>query len=129
MSKHKSRDVWYIVGSALVPFLDRRTGHDRRHGADAAHDGPSPWIDKRKGDRRQASSAALLCISALFIGAPQAAEKVSFEATLAYTANSVQLPGDIAKPAGEGPFPAVVLMHGCGGWQRFADGLPRDAQG
>lgn len=117
MSKHKSRDVWNIVGSALVPFLDRRTGHDRRHEADAAHDGPSPWIDKRKGDRRQASSAALLYISALFIGAPQAAEKVSFEATLAYTANSVQLRGDIAKPAGEGPFPAVVLMHGCGGWQ------------
>ena len=47
MSKHKSRDVWNIVGSALVPFLDRRTGHDRRHEADAAHDGPSPWIDKR----------------------------------------------------------------------------------
>ena len=34
------------------------------------------------------------------------------------TEPSIRLTGYLAKPAGEGPFPAVVLMHGCAGiWE------------
>ena len=117
MSKNESKSFWSIVGGALTPFIDRRTGRDRRKEADEARGTLSPWAEKRHGERRRATSAALLCISALFVGAPHAAERVSFEATLAYTSDSVQLRADIAKPEGDGPFPAVVLMHGCGGWQ------------
>jgi dienelactone hydrolase len=46
-----------------------------------------------------------------------ARDKVMFEASRPYTAGRVTLRGDISKPTGNGPFPAVVLMHGCGGWQ------------
>lgn len=46
-----------------------------------------------------------------------ARDKVMFEASRPYTAGRVTLRADISKPAGSGPFPAVVLMHGCGGWQ------------
>jgi dienelactone hydrolase len=44
-------------------------------------------------------------------------ERVKFEASRGYTAQTVSLRAEIAKPEGDGPFPAVVLMHGCGGWQ------------
>lgn len=46
-----------------------------------------------------------------------AGELVKFEASSGYTAVNVTLRADISKPKGDGPFPAVVLMHGCGGWQ------------
>ena len=32
-----------------------------------------------------------------------------------YTEPSIRLTGYLAKPVGKGPFPAVVLMHGCSG--------------
>lgn len=63
----------------------------------------------------------LRLVSSLFItlavSAVNATEKVNFEASRAYTSARVTLRADISKPEGEGPFPAVVLMHGCGGWQ------------
>lgn len=120
MTKRPKSDFWSVVGSVLVPFADRRRGGDRRHEADAADAAAgktSPWIEKRKGDRRMAASTALLCISALFVATGHASEKVNFEATRGFTTENVKLRADIAKPEGEGPFPAVVLMHGCGGWQ------------
>ncbi|MDP3759810.1 MAG: dienelactone hydrolase family protein [Ramlibacter sp.] len=46
-----------------------------------------------------------------------AGERVKFEASRGYTSANVTLRADITKPEGDGPFPAVVLMHGCGGWQ------------
>ncbi|MDO9365682.1 MAG: dienelactone hydrolase family protein [Methylotenera sp.] len=46
-----------------------------------------------------------------------AGEMVKFEASSAYTSAKVTLRAVISKPKGDGPFPAVVLMHGCGGWQ------------
>lgn len=117
MSERRQKDKWNILGSVLVPFLDRRQGGDRRKVADELAGGISPWAEKRHGDRRHITSAALLCISALFVGATQASEKVTFQASHAYTAEGVKLRADISKPEGDGPFPAVVLMHGCGGWQ------------
>lgn len=117
MSERRQKDSWNILGSVLVPFVDRRKGGDRRKAADERAGGVSPWAEKRHGDRRHIGSAALLCISALFVAPTQASEKVSFEASHAYTAVNVKLRADISKPEGDGPFPAVVLMHGCGGWQ------------
>jgi len=50
-------------------------------------------------------------------GVAQAAEPVTFPASRGYTAAQVTLRADLFRPHGDGPFPAVVLMHGCGGWQ------------
>lgn len=48
----------------------------------------------------------------------QAEESVVwFPASLPHTGANVRLKGELYRPAGPGPFPAVVLMHGCGGWQ------------
>ena len=46
-----------------------------------------------------------------------AQEVVKFEATDPYTSDKVLLRAELFKPEGPGPFPAVILMHGCGGWQ------------
>lgn len=34
-----------------------------------------------------------------------------------HTARSLMLDAELFRPNGDGPFPAIVLMHGCGGWQ------------
>jgi dienelactone hydrolase len=34
-----------------------------------------------------------------------------------HTARSLMLDAELFRPDGDGPFPAIVLMHGCGGWQ------------
>ena len=44
-----------------------------------------------------------------------ALEKVSFLASSKHGGKSFQLRGELFRPKGAGPFPAVVLMHGCGG--------------
>jgi len=46
-----------------------------------------------------------------------AGELVSFRASKPFVAKDVRLRGELFVPRGNGPFPAVVLMHGCGGWQ------------
>lgn len=44
-------------------------------------------------------------------------ETVTIKATRPFGAMSATISAELFKPAGAGPFPAVVLMHGCGGWQ------------
>jgi dienelactone hydrolase len=46
-----------------------------------------------------------------------AQEIVRFAASMPFTAANVELRGELFRPNAPGPFPAVVLMHGCGGWQ------------
>src|SRR5258707_4637027 len=46
-----------------------------------------------------------------------AQEAVKFAASQPYEPEHVLLNSEIYRPKGNGPFPAVVLMHGCGGWQ------------
>ncbi|MFN3657175.1 MAG: dienelactone hydrolase family protein [Pseudolabrys sp.] len=56
----------------------------------------------------------------------EAYEIVSIKATRPLGA--AHLRAELFKPQGEGPFPAVVMMHGCGGWQpAVLDGLHRHA--
>lgn len=57
------------------------------------------------------------CVGMLFSAPAQAQSVVKFDATKDYTSNDIQLRGKLYRPKGAGPFPAVVLMHGCGGWQ------------
>jgi dienelactone hydrolase len=48
------------------------------------------------------------------------AEDVSFKGTQKKVSGDfVTLTGKLTKPQGEGPFPAVVLLHGCGGVNKF----------
>jgi dienelactone hydrolase len=52
------------------------------------------------------------------VATTQAAETlVRIPATEPFSAGRVLLAAEISRPEGAGPFPAVVLMHGCGGWQ------------
>jgi len=56
--------------------------------------------------------------------APRAHESsVTFPASSAHGSDPLQLRAELFRPPGAGPFPAVILMYGCGGWQpaaRFA---------
>ncbi|MCW3149323.1 dienelactone hydrolase family protein [Stutzerimonas stutzeri] len=42
---------------------------------------------------------------------------IRLKASEPHTARSLMLEAELFRPDGEGPFPAIVLMHGCGGWQ------------
>ena len=44
-------------------------------------------------------------------------EHVRFQASNSAQSGQVLLTAQLYRPHGAGPFPAVVLMHGCGGWQ------------
>ncbi len=59
----------------------------------------------------------LLCSAWTLLTAAQAQEIVKFPASQPNESHPVQLRGALYKPPGHGQFPAVILMHGCGGWQ------------
>jgi dienelactone hydrolase len=62
------------------------------------------------------SSIALLAY--LMLVAPASADaptEVAMQASTSYKNEPVTLTAELYKPQGDGPFPAVVLMHGCGG--------------
>lgn len=69
---------------------------------------------------RAAGMALLLSIFGMATG-PSAARAeaglVRIPASKPFTAGSVSLAAEVVRPEGKGPFPAVVFMHGCGGWQ------------
>lgn len=63
-------------------------------------------------------ASSLLALACLFNAAPLYAVSpadVSFVSTATAGDQAVTLRAQLYKPDGEGPFPAVVLMHGCGG--------------
>lgn len=102
--------------SLLVLAFERRKG-ERRRFARTTSLGTLPSTGGNSDRRRRVTAAALWCMPSLFITMTHAGEMVKFEASSAYTSTNVTLRADISKPKGDGPFPAVVLMHGCGGWQ------------
>lgn len=101
----------------LVAMAFERRGVDRRQPTGAEAVSTPPLLERRKNDRRRLVNMALFCLPSLFATTTDAGERVQFEASHAYTSDSVTLRAEISKPDGEGPFPAIVLMHGCGGWQ------------
>jgi dienelactone hydrolase len=70
---------------------------------------------------RVAVLLAALGIAAAPVAGPQLARAetglIQIRASKPFTAGSVSLAAEVIRPEGAGPFPAVVLMHGCGGWQ------------
>jgi dienelactone hydrolase len=70
---------------------------------------------------RSAHSFGFFASLSLFfaIGCPlgaQAYETVSIK-TYSVGSRTDTITAELFRPSGSGPFPAVVLMHGCGGWQ------------
>lgn len=59
----------------------------------------------------------LVALAALSASRAGAQEAVKFEATQPFSADVLLLKAELFRPDGSGHFPAVVLMHGCGGWQ------------
>ena len=60
----------------------------------------------------------LLVTGQLVLGTPTHANSqidVAFQASTPYEGTPVTLTAELHKPHADGPFPAVVLMHGCGG--------------
>jgi acetyl esterase/lipase len=49
------------------------------------------------------------------VGTAQSVEQVSVP--IQYEGRQIELPGRFDKPAGPRPFPAVIILHGCGGYQ------------
>ncbi len=70
---------------------------------------------------RGIASFALIFVASSFVTSPSFAyndyDKVKFESSETYKSQKVLLSANLSKPAGEGPFPTVIMMHGCGGWQ------------
>jgi dienelactone hydrolase len=56
-------------------------------------------------------------VAICFATPSQAYELVKIKASQSAGARNGYLTAELFKPPGTGPFPAVVLMHGCGGWQ------------
>lgn len=80
--------------------------------------------------RLRRTAAQLLTLGAVYLtAAPAAAEIVSIVSTDSSGSKAANLKAELFKPAGHGRFPAVVLMHGCGGWQpAVLDALHTHAQ-
>lgn len=56
----------------------------------------------------------LISVNSVVAGSP---DKIEFVASTPYNNEPVTLRAELYRPAGSGPYPAVVLMHGCGGMQ------------
>lgn len=63
--------------------------------------------------------ARLVLILALIVALPGLAQAAStaFPVSSTYQGRPLKLTGDLYRPPGPGPFPAVVLLHGCSGIQ------------
>ncbi|MBS0522109.1 MAG: dienelactone hydrolase family protein [Proteobacteria bacterium] len=64
--------------------------------------------------------AGLICAWTIFCLAAvtaQAQEIVKFQASQPNGTTPVDLRAELYRPTGGGPFPAVILLHGCDGWQ------------
>ena len=60
--------------------------------------------------------ASLVLATALAVVTPLlASESVNFPSALRQAGSAVQLSGYLYRPDGPGPFPAVVMLHGCSG--------------
>lgn len=80
-------------------------------------DGPVGW--------RGFLAAMTGLAGSMMLAASSAAEAVSFDVATAADP-TVTLTAELTRPAGKGPFAAVVMLHGCGGvWKRWGDAWSR----
>src|SRR5260370_31013330 len=80
------------------------------------HTFPNQRLLARPARFRRACLAAVVIASA-FVTQAAADQLVRFRASKPFVSKPIMLEAELFKPSGKGPFPAVVLMHGCGGWQ------------
>lgn len=109
------RPDWSLVERMFPPPPERRLSDRRAQGGDRKS--APEQRERRVGIARRLASMVVWTVPALFVTLANATDRVQFEATRAAVAGQVQLRAEVSKPEGDGPFPAVVLMHGCGGWQ------------
>ena len=72
------------------------------------------------GERVRRLCAGAICVLAtlwLATLSGQAQEIVKFQATQPNETRPVTLRAELYRPAGRGQFPAIVLLHGCNGWE------------
>jgi dienelactone hydrolase len=70
--------------------------------------------------------AAAACLDLAWQSGSAAAQSTSLATFTSRSADAVMLSATLYRPAGAGPFPAIVAMHGCGGnWQRDGTPIPR----
>jgi dienelactone hydrolase len=67
--------------------------------------------------RLRAMPAIVFTVSVIALSTCCEASEILIKATRSYGSHAIYLKAELFKPEGKGPFPAVVLMHGCGGWQ------------
>lgn len=71
--------------------------------------------------RTIAGAMAVFLSSAVVLGSAPSAKAarglIKIPASMPHVGGSISLNAEIFRPTGTGPFPAIVLMHGCGGWQ------------
>ena len=66
-------------------------------------------------------TAFAVLVGILALARSAGSETVSFDVAPALS-NSVTLSAELTRPEGEGPFPAVVMLHGCNGlWRPWDD--------
>jgi len=59
------------------------------------------------------SIVVLLLVFGFMCSVAAAAEDVTFKSTQKWNGESLTLTGKLWKPSGNGPFPAIVMLHGC----------------
>jgi dienelactone hydrolase len=120
--------MWYIVGIARLSSRDRMRAMP---GIFDSRKTPLP-----RAVKFQAAVVLMLCC---VVGAPMGdawatpLQRVEFASASQRLTSGALIPGDriqgyLAKPDGAGPFPAVILLHGCAGMddttkQRLSDHL------
>ena len=67
--------------------------------------------------RLRAGSICALVTFWLATVSAQAQEIVKFQATQPNETTPVALRAELYRPTGHGQFPAVILLHGCSGWE------------
>lgn len=78
-------------------------------------------ISGRQAWRKNLGLLLLALVVPIIAGARSTAgdgyEYVEFDASFPGQLEQVLLRAQLFRPQGKGPFPGVILMHGCGGWQ------------
>lgn len=72
-------------------------------------------------------SAAFVCVSVMLGGSAARGGEVTVEENVTYgKGGDTELQLDLARPAGDGPFPAIIFIHGGGWYQGNREGYKSD---
>ncbi len=94
----------------IVDPVVHRTRGRRRLGARQVHGGRGG-----RGDNLRNAIMLPILLVAVFVGAAGASPSTTRVQVPTQSASPASLPGELTMPRGAGPFPAVILLHGCVG--------------